>query len=159
MCVCVCVCACVCVRAYVGMYVCIYACMYVCMSTISNIFSSKTTEPIEANFHNGASLGWGNKNLLNGPGHMTKIAAMPRYGKNLKQNFFSRTQRPMTLKLDMQHWVLEYYQDCSNDNLGWPWPILRQCQIWSLTLLYGKCKIMDFSESIVVYDIKVGRYC
>ena len=39
---------------------------------------------------------------------------------------------------------------------GWPWPILRQGQIWSLMLLYGKKgKTMDFSETIIVYDIKV----
>ena len=55
---------------YVCMYVCMYMCMcvfmYVCMSTFSNIFFSETTGPTEAKFHNGASLGWGNKNLLNG---------------------------------------------------------------------------------------------
>ena len=39
--------------------------------------------------------------------------------------------------------------------LGWPWPILRQGQIWFLTLLYRiKSKTMDFSETIVVYDLK-----
>ena len=38
----------------------------------------------------------------------------------------------------MQHRVLKYYQVCSNDNLGWPWPILRHGQIWSPVLLYGK---------------------
>ena len=41
--------------------------------------------------------------------------------------------------------------------LVWPWPILRQGHIWSLMLLYGKIvKINDFSETIAVYDIKVG---
>ena len=94
---------------YVCMCVCMYACMYVCMSTFSNNFSSETTEPIEAKFHNGASLGWGNKNLLNDAGHMTKMGAMLIYGKNLKKISFSRTQKSMTLKLGVQHWVLEYY--------------------------------------------------
>ena len=32
----------------------------------------------------GASLGGGTKVCINGPGHMTKMAAMPIYGKNLK---------------------------------------------------------------------------
>ena len=62
----------------------------------------------------------------------------------------------MTLKLGMQHRALEYYQVCSNDAPG-------------LTLTYftarsnlvpyvrEKVKTMDFSETIVVYDIKVGR--
>ena len=42
--------------------------------------------------------------------------------------------------------------------MGWPWPILRQGQLWSLMLLCGKkIKQWIFSETIVVYDIKVGR--
>ena len=45
---------------YVCMHVCVCVSIYVCMSTFSNI-SSETTRPIEAKFHNGASLGWGNK--------------------------------------------------------------------------------------------------
>ena len=54
----------------------------------------------------------------NGPGHMTKMAAMAIYGKNLKKIFFSGTKRPMTLNLGMHHRVLEYYQVCSNDDPG-----------------------------------------
>ena len=141
-----------CVRMYVF--------MYVCMSTFSNIFSSETTEPIEAKFHNGASLGWRNKSLLNGRGHMTKMAAMPIYGKNLKKIFFSRTQRPMTLKLGMQHWVLEYYQDCSNDDPGLTLTYFTaMSHSVPYSFVWEKCKTMDFSETIVVYDIKVGRCC
>ena len=34
-------------------------------------------------------------------GHMTNMAAMPIYGKNLKKIFFSRTNRPMILKHSM----------------------------------------------------------
>ena len=61
----------------------------------------------------------------------------------------------MAFNLGMQHRMLEYYmyQVCSNDDPG-----LQQGQIWSLMLLYGeKGKTMDFSEIILVYDIKVGR--
>ena len=46
---------------------------------------------------------------------MTKMAAIPIYGKNQKQ-IFSETKRPMTLNLGMHHRVLEYYQICSNDD-------------------------------------------
>ena len=60
----------------------------------------------------------GTKVCSDGPGHMTKMAAMPIYGKNLKKkNFFYGTKMSMTSKLCMQHWVLEYYQVCSNDDL------------------------------------------
>ena len=47
-------------------------------------------------------------------GHMTNMAAMPIYDKNLKFFFFSRTNRPMTLKLCMLHWLCKYYQGSSN---------------------------------------------
>ena len=60
----------------------------------------------------------GTKVCSNGPGHMTKMADMPIYGKNLKKKIFSETKRPMTLKLGMQHWIIEYYQVCSNGDPG-----------------------------------------
>ena len=60
--------------------------MCVCASTFSNIFSSETTGPIEAKFHMELHLDGGTKVYLNGPGHMTKMAAMPIYGKNLKNS-------------------------------------------------------------------------
>ena len=42
--------------------------------------------------------------------------------------------------------------------LGWLWPIFWQGQIWSPMLLYEKkVKTKAFSETIVVYDIKVDR--
>ena len=63
----------------------------------------------------------GTKICSNGPGHMTKMAAMAIYAKNLKKIFFSRTKRPMTLNLGMHRRVLEYYQVCSNDDTGLTW--------------------------------------
>ena len=49
-------------------------------------------------------------------GHMTKMAATPIDGKNLLKIFFSRTRRPVTLRLGMEHWGCEAYQVCSNDD-------------------------------------------
>ena len=46
---------------------------------------------------------------------MTKIAAMLMYGKDRKESS-PEPKRLMTLKLGMQHHVLEYYQICSNDD-------------------------------------------
>ena len=51
-------------------------------------------------------------------GHMTNMAAIPIYGKNLKKKIFSRTNTPMILKLSMLHCVWEYYQSCSNYDPG-----------------------------------------
>ena len=69
--------------------------------TVSNVFSSETAEPIKAKFYVESPWEWGTKVNINGPGYMTKMAAMPIYGKNLKKIFFSRTRSPMILKLYM----------------------------------------------------------
>ena len=53
---------------------------------------------------------------INGPGHMTKMAAMPMYGKNPLKIFFSRTRRPITSGLGMYHLGYGAYQVCSNDD-------------------------------------------
>ena len=58
----------------------------VCASTFSKIFSSETTGPIEAKFHVEPPLDLGTTICSNGPGHMTKMAAMPIYGKNFKKS-------------------------------------------------------------------------
>ena len=77
--------------------------------------------------------------------------------KHLKV-FLSGTKRLMALKLGMQHLVLEYYQVCSNDAPGL---ILTYFTARSNLVPYAfvceKVKRIDFSKTIVVYDIKVGR--
>ena len=55
-------------------------------STISNIFSSETTWPIKAKFYVEPPWEGGKKVYINGPGHKTKMAAMPIYSKNLKKS-------------------------------------------------------------------------
>ena len=52
--------------------------------TISNIISSETAWPIKAKFYVESPWERGTKVYINGPNHMTKMAAMPIYGKNLK---------------------------------------------------------------------------
>ena len=49
-------------------------------STFSN-FSLQTARPFEARFHVHPPWDWGMKVCSNGPGHMTKLAAVPIYGK------------------------------------------------------------------------------
>ena len=60
------------------------------------------------------------KNMMkvwsNGPGHMTKMAAMPIYGKNPLKIVFSETGRPTTFGLSIQHQGLGPYKNCSNDD-------------------------------------------
>ena len=51
--------------------------------TISKIFSSETTGPIKAKLHVEHPLEVGTKVCINGPGHMTKMAAIAINSKNL----------------------------------------------------------------------------
>ena len=128
-----------------------YVC--VCVSAFSNI-SSETTGPIEAKFHMEPPWDGGMKICSNGPGHMTKMVAMSIYGKNLTS--LLRNQRPITLKLGTL--VRENYQVFSNDDPGMTVTYFTGRSIWSLKLLYSeKGKTMDFSETIVVYDLKLAR--
>ena len=68
--------------------------------TFSNVFSSETAWPIKAKFYVEPPWEGGTKVCINGPGHMTKMSAMPIYGKNLKK-IFSRTGGPISTKLGM----------------------------------------------------------
>ena len=51
-------------------------------------------------------------------GHMTKVAAMPTYGKNTSKIFFSGTSGPISAKLGMLHQGLLSIIVCSNDDPG-----------------------------------------
>ena len=102
-------------------------------STFHLFFSLETAKPIEAKFHLYPPWDEATKACSNGPGHMTNMAALPIYGKNIKI-FFSGTKRPMTLKLGMQHCVLEYYQICLNDD---PWLTMTNFTIRSNLVPYA----------------------
>ena len=63
----------------------------------------------------------------------------------------------MTLKLWMQHRVLEYYQVCSNDDpeLTLTYFTARS-NLVPYAFVWEKDKTMDFSETIVIYDLKLA---
>ena len=54
--------------------------------TFSNIFSSETAWPIKAKFYVEPPWEGGTKVYINSSGHMTKMAAMPIYGKIHKKS-------------------------------------------------------------------------
>ena len=62
------------------------ASVVVCPFTFSNVFSSETAWPIKAKFYVEPPWEGGTKVCINGPGHMTKMAATLIYGKNLKKS-------------------------------------------------------------------------
>ena len=82
----------------------------------------------------------------NGLYYMTKLAAMPIYGENLKKDIFSRTKRPMTMKIDMQHWVLEYYQVRSNEIPGTLTCFMPRSNLVPYAFVWEKGKTMEFFQ-------------
>ena len=62
----------------------------------------------------------------------------------------------MTLKLGMQHQVLEYYQVCSNDEPGLTLTYFTaRSNLVPYAFVWEKGKIIDSLETIVVYDLKL----
>ena len=58
-----------------------------------------------------ASIGSGGTNVyINNLGHMTKMAAIPIYGKNTSKIFFSENNRQISMKLGVKHRWLMYYE-------------------------------------------------
>ena len=109
----------------VGVYV--YVC---CMSTFSNSFSSETIGPIEAKYHMAPPWDGGMKVYSNGPGHMTKMAAMPIYGKNLKNLLFWSQKAD-----DLETWYTAFCARVLPSSFKW-WPWV------DLDLFYGKVKFV-----------------
>ena len=98
----------------------------------------------------------GTKVCSNGHGHMTKMPPCPYMVKTLK-NLLLWNKRLMTLKLSMQHWVLEYYQVCSNDDPGLTLTyFMARSNLVPYAFVWQKGKTMDFSKTIVVYDLKIA---
>ena len=62
----------------------------------------------------------------------------------------------MTFKLNVQHWVLEYFQICSNNHPGLPVTYFTaRSNLVPYAIVWEEGKTVGFSETIVVYDVKV----
>ena len=64
--------------------------MYVCMYVCQHFQISFSQKPLGQSFKFNMEPPWdgGTKVCSTGPGHMTKMAAMPKYGKNIKKSSF-----------------------------------------------------------------------
>ena len=72
--------------------------------------------------------------------------------------FFSKTKSLVTLKVVTQRRLLEYYLVCSNDDPGLTLTYFTaRSNCVPYAFVRKESKTMDFSETILVYDIKVGR--
>ena len=90
---------------------------------------------------------------------MTKMAAMPIYGKNPLKIFFSGTGRPISKKLGLLHPGLQpIIVFFSNDDPRVTLTYFTAKSNLATWLFYGKkVKTEDFSETIAACDLKVGR--
>ena len=88
---------------------------------------------------------------LNGSGHMTKMVAMPIYGKNLKKSREPKGQWP---------WILVCIIEClSTTNFAQMMTLTyltARSNLVPYAFVWEKGKTMDFSETIVVYDLKLA---
>ena len=63
----------------------------------------------------------------------------------------------MTLNLGIQHRVLQNYQVCSNEDPGLTLTYFTaRSNLVPYAFVWEKGKTMDFSETIVVYDLKLA---
>ena len=121
--------------------------------TLFNIFSSDRKHCANWNqISFGVSMGWGKESLFKRFWSHDKMATMLIYGENLK-----KSSSLVTLKLGMQQWALEYYQVCSNDDPGLTLTYFTaMSNLVPYAFLWEKGKTMDFSETIVIYDLKLA---
>ena len=80
-----------------------HACITKCTILLKKwiyLLGYETAWPIKAKFYVEPPWEGGTKVYINGPGHMTKMAATPIYGKN-PSKIFSRTGGPIFTKLGM----------------------------------------------------------
>ena len=87
---------------------------------------------------------------------MAKMTTMPIYGKNFK-NLLLRNQKAddlETLYAASGAWVLPNY---SNDDPGLTLTyFMARSNLVPYAFIWEKGKTMNFSETVVVYDVKVG---
>ena len=63
----------------------------------------------------------------------------------------------MPLNLGMHHRVLEYFQICANDDPGLTLTyFMARSNLVPYAFIWEKGKTVDFSETIVVYDLKLA---
>ena len=109
-------------------------------STFSNFFFLETAWPIEAKFYVEPPWDRCMKIWSNGLGHLTKMAAMSCMVKP-KKSLQPKGWWPWELVCSIRYSSTSKFVQVMT--LGWPWPILRQSQIWSPMLLYGeKCNFV-----------------
>ena len=98
----------------------------------------------------------GMKIYTNELGHMTNMATMPVYGKNLKKSSTPEAIGWWPWNLVCSIVYASTTKVVQIMTLGWLWHILRQGQIWSHRLFMGKSEnYLFFLETIAALCLKV----
>ena len=93
-------------------------------------------------------MGWGTKVCSNGPGHMTKMAAITF------KNLLLWNQMARDLETWYAAWVLKYYQVCSNDDPGLTLTyFMARSNLVPYAFVWEKGKTMDFFQKLLSYMI------
>ena len=123
-----------------------------------NSFSSESTGQIKVKFHMELLLDGGTLVCSNGPGHMTNMATMPIYGKK-------KLKHPLLWNQKADDHETLLYASLSARVLPsllkwWPWVDLdlfsRRSNLVPYAFVWEKGKTMDFSETIVIYYLKLA---
>ena len=128
-------------------------------STFSNFFSWETAKPIEAKFYVEPQWNSVTKVCSNGLGHTTKMADMPIYDINMK-NYSSLEpicRWPLKLVCSIGYSSTTNFVQKNDSGLTLTYFTARS-NLVHYAFVWEKVKTMYFSETIVVYDVKVGRY-
>ena len=99
----------------------------------------------------------GMKVCSNGPGYMTKMAATPIYGKNLKKSSSPEPngQWPWKLVCSIGCWSTTKFFSNDDPKLTLTYFTARSSFV-PYAFVWEKGKTTDFSETVVVYDLKLA---
>ena len=123
------------------------------MSTFPKFTSLKPRGRLKPNFI-WSLLGTGERKFFsNGPGHLTKMAVIPIYGKK------SSSLEPKAD--DLETWYAEsgarVLPSCSNDDTGLTLTYFTaRSNLLPYAFVWEKCKTMAVSETIVIYDLELA---
>ena len=90
-------------------------------------------------------------------GHMTKMAAMPIYGKNTLKSFFPGPTGPILMKLCMKHQRSGPFIFCSNYSPGLTLTyFMARSNFATLAFTWENVTMMDPLETIASCDLEFG---
>ena len=84
---------------------------------------------------------------------MTKVAAMPIYGKNLKKSSSPEPSDRWPWNLVCSIMYTSTTKIVQIITLGWPWPILCQGQIGHIGFTWAKVKIIHYLETVTAIGL------